>query len=148
MSIWFDSRDVSVLNLAGRDTLFSHLGIEVTEIGEDFVAGRMPVDHRTRQPYGLLHGGASVSLAESLGSCAAALTVDPARFFVVGQDINAHYLRSLRSGWVHGVARPVHLGGRTQVWNIDLRGDDGRLTSVARLTLAVVPREQIEGRNP
>jgi 1,4-dihydroxy-2-naphthoyl-CoA hydrolase len=140
MSIWFRPHTLAELALLGRDTMVEHIGIEVTELGDDFIAGRMPVDRRTLQPYGLLHGGASMALAETLGSYGAALTVDPERQVAVGVEINANHLRSARSGWVHGIARPVYLGGRTQVWSIDIRGDDGQPTCVSRLTVAIMPK--------
>jgi uncharacterized protein (TIGR00369 family) len=145
MSIWFQTHTLPELTALGRDTMVAHIGIEVTGLGEDCVAGRMPVDQRTIQPYGLLHGGASVALAETLGSYGAALTVDPSRFVAVGVEINANHLRSARSGWVHGIARPVHLGGRTQVWSIDIRDDNGQLTCVSRLTVAILPKRADAG---
>ncbi len=135
-------RRVSVeqLNASAAGTLSAALGIEVLEIGEDFVRGRMPVDARTRQPYGLLHGGASVALAETLGSIAGNLSLEPDAGVVVGLEINANHLRAVREGWVEGIARPLHLGRSTQVWEIRLSDKDGRLSCVSRLTLAVVPR--------
>ena len=115
------------------------LGIEFTEIGADFVRGRMPVDGRTRQPYGILHGGASVALAETLGSYAGNLCVDEGSM-VVGQEISAHHLRPMSEGWVVGTARALHLGRRSQVWDIRMEDEAGRLVCASRLTLAVVPR--------
>jgi 1,4-dihydroxy-2-naphthoyl-CoA hydrolase len=109
-------------------------------VGADFVRAAMPVDERTRQPYGLLHGGASVVLAETLGSTAASLCVDPARFLVVGQEINANHLRSVRGGRVIGTARPVHVGGRSQVWGIEIVNEAGALVCISRLTVAVLER--------
>lgn len=115
----------------------SHLGMEFLEVGDDFIRGRVPVDERTRQPYGLLHGGVSVALAETLGSVAAGHVVAEGHT-VVGLDINANHLKSARSGWVTGIARPVHIGRSTQVWHIDMRNDDGELVCVSRLTMAVL----------
>jgi len=127
------------LNGAAGGTLSEALGIEILEIGEDFVRGRMPVDTRTRQPYGILHGGASVALAETLGSIAGNLCLAPGEGVVVGMEINANHLRAVREGWVEGVARPLHLGRSTQVWEIRIHDGKGRLSCVSRLTLAVVP---------
>ena len=117
----------------------AHLGIRVTEIGPDFLRGSMPVDHRTKQPYGRLHGGASVVLAEELGSFAASMCLDPQKFFTVGLDINANHLRGVTEGTVTGTARPVHVGRSTQVWEIHIVNDAGELACISRLTMAVVP---------
>ena len=114
-----------------------HGGIEFLEIGDDFIRARVSVDHRTRQPYGLLHGGVSVVLAETLGSCGAAFS-NPDGYRAVGLDINANHIRSTTSGWVTGVARPVHLGRSTQVWQIDMHNDAGELTCVSRITMAIL----------
>ena len=111
-----------------------------TEIGDDFVRGTMPVDGRTRQPYGLLHGGASVALAETLGSTGATMCVDTTQYLCVGQEINANHVRAARAGLVTGTARPVHLGGRTQVWTIDIVDDAGNLVCTSRLTIAIIRR--------
>jgi 1,4-dihydroxy-2-naphthoyl-CoA hydrolase len=134
-------RDIPVarLNAGAAGTLSEALGIEILEVGPDFVRGRMPVDTRTRQPYGLLHGGASVALAETLGSIAGNLCLAPGEGVVVGLEINANHLRGVREGWVEGVARPVHLGRSTQVWEIRIENGPGRLSCIARLTLAVIP---------
>jgi 1,4-dihydroxy-2-naphthoyl-CoA hydrolase len=115
-----------------------HLGMRLTEVGPDFLRATMPVDERTQQPFGLLHGGASVSLAESLGSTAANLCIDGSRCFAVGQEINANHLRPVRSGIVTATARPLHLGSRSHVWDIRIEDDKGRLTCVSRLTMSVV----------
>jgi 1,4-dihydroxy-2-naphthoyl-CoA hydrolase len=122
------------------------LGILFTEVGEDFIRGTMPVDERTHQPYGLLHGGASVALAETLGSMGAAMCVDRARHLCVGQELNANHLRSVRSGLVTGTARPRHVGSRSQVWSIDIVDGAGALVCVSRLTVAVVDRPKSESR--
>ena len=136
-SLW--KRPVSVQELTDfhRDTAVAHLGIEFLEVGDDFIRGRVPVDTRTRQPYGVLHGGVSVVLAETLGSCGAVYAC-PEGFRALGLDINANHLRGAREGWVTGTAQPVHIGRSTQVWQIDLRDDAGQLTCVARLTMAVL----------
>jgi 1,4-dihydroxy-2-naphthoyl-CoA hydrolase len=140
MSIWRSLQSLDELNSKHRDTLIGNLGIVFTEIGEDFVRGTMPVDRRTIQPYALLHGGASVALAETLGSMGAAMCVDSAQFQVVGQEINANHVRAARSGLVTGTARPVHLGGRTHVWSIDIVNDDQKLVCISRITMAVIKR--------
>jgi 1,4-dihydroxy-2-naphthoyl-CoA hydrolase len=140
MTLWRSPRSVTDLNLGGAGTLIEHLGIEFTEIGADFIRGTMPVDGRTKQPEGLLHGGASVALAETLGSTGATLCVEPREFQCVGQEINANHLRSARSGWVTGTARPVHVGRRSQVWTIDIVNEVEKLICTARLTIAVIRR--------
>jgi 1,4-dihydroxy-2-naphthoyl-CoA hydrolase len=140
MSIWRTPLDLQALNAGGAGTLMRPLGIEFTEIGEDFIRGTMPVDERTRQPFGLLHGGASVALAETLGSMGASMCVDDSRFLCVGQEINANHLKSVKSGRVTGTARPRHIGARSQVWSIDIVNESGALVCVSRLTVAVIPR--------
>lgn len=143
--IWFRDPALEELNAFHEDTMVAHLGIEFTGLGPDCLTGRMPVDERTRQPYGLLHGGASVTLAETLGSYAAALTVDPDRMQVVGQEISASHVRAVRGGHVTGTARPIHLGGRSQVWGIEIIDAAGRLVCVSRLTMAVLDRQTRRG---
>lgn len=128
------------INERSATCMVGHVGIEIVEIGEDFVRGRMPVDARTRQPFGLLHGGASVVLAETLGSMAGAYTVDLSTSMVVGLEINANHLRAVTEGYVIGTARPLHLGRSTQLWDIRIEDESGKLVCVSRLTLAVVPR--------
>ncbi|MEA3196557.1 MAG: 1,4-dihydroxy-2-naphthoyl-CoA hydrolase [Gammaproteobacteria bacterium] len=140
MMIWQRSASLEELNSGHDGTLIGHLGIEFTEISDDFIRGTMPVDGRTRQPYGLLHGGASVALAETLGSTGATLCVDTKEYQCVGQEINANHVRAARTGFVTGTARPVHLGGRTHVWTIDIVNELGRLVCTSRLTVAVVRR--------
>jgi len=134
----------AALNEGSRGTLVEHLGIEILEVGSDLIRGRMPVDHRTHQPFGLLHGGASVALAETLGSMGASLYVDPEQAMAVGLEINANHLRAVTSGWVIGTARPIHIGRSTQVWDIRIEDEQGRQTCVSRLTMAVVPRAKAE----
>ncbi len=138
MSLRRSLKTLDELNVSSG-TLISHLGIRFTEIGADFLRGTMPVDGRTAQPYGLLHGGASVALAETLGSMAAGMSVD-AEYQVVGQEINANHVRAARSGLVTGTTRPAHIGGRTHVWTIDIVNEAGKLVCISRLTVAVIKR--------
>jgi 1,4-dihydroxy-2-naphthoyl-CoA hydrolase len=142
MSIWRSPLSLEALNAAGAGTLMRPLGIVFTEIGGDFVRGTMPVDDRTRQPFGLLHGGASVALAETLGSIGANMCVDTTRLMCVGQEINANHVKSVKSGRVTGTARALHVGARSQVWSIDIVNESGALVCVSRLTLAIIPRPQ------
>jgi 1,4-dihydroxy-2-naphthoyl-CoA hydrolase len=138
MSIWF--KPYRLEDIGFKDNLPNHLGIEFLEIGPDYFRGRMPVDHRTRQPFGILHGGASVALAETLGSTAAGLVVDPGKYRVVGQEINANHVRAITDGYVIGTARPLHLGGRSHVWEIRITDEQERLVCISRLTMAVLER--------
>jgi 1,4-dihydroxy-2-naphthoyl-CoA hydrolase len=140
MSIWFRSNTIESVQQRGKNTMVEHLGIEITEIGEDFLKGTMPVDHRTVQPMGILHGGASVALAETLGSLAANLVVDPEKKYCVGLDINANHIRSAKSGRVTGTAKPLHLGESTQVWSIEIKDEANRLVCISRLTMAVLAK--------
>ncbi|MEO6314581.1 MAG: hotdog fold thioesterase [Chitinophagaceae bacterium] len=141
MSIWFN-KNLSIADLAmlGKDTMGDHIGIEWSALGEDFLSARMPVDHRTRQPYGLLHGGASVALAETLGSVAAAMVVDHSKFYCVGLEINANHVRSAREGFVTGITKPIHIGASTHVWDIKIYDEKKKLVCVSRLTVAVLKR--------
>ena len=140
MTIWFDdSYNLDTVRRYHEGAhIDSHIGIELEELGADYLSASMPVDERTRQPYGLLHGGATVVLAESLGSIASFLTLDPAREYCVGLEINANHLRAVRSGRVIGTARPIHLGKTTQVWDIRVGDEQDRLVCVSRLTLAIL----------
>lgn len=140
MSIWFKPISVADLNAYQQETLVSHLGIRYTEVGEDFISASMPVDSRTKQPAGILHGGASVALAETLGSTGANLVVDRDKKLCVGLEINANHVRAMQSGEVRGTARPLHLGGTTQVWEIRISDAQGRLVCVSRITMAVLDR--------
>ena len=140
MDIWHSPVVVAGLNAQCAATAIAQLGIEFVDVGADWLAARMPVDARTRQPFGLLHGGASVLLAETLGSSAANLCVDPAERYCVGQEINASHLRAVRAGWVHGRAAPLRIGRSSQVWEIRIGDDDGKPVCIARLALAVVAR--------
>ena len=139
MSIWF-KQDLSVADLTplGGNTMAEHIGIQWKEVGPDFLSATMPVDHRTRQPYGLLHGGASVALAETLGSVAAAMVVDSNKFYCVGLEINANHVRSARDGQVTGIAKPIHIGASTQVWDIKIYDEKDKLVCVSRITVAVL----------
>ena len=137
MPIWKQPISVETLTASSANTAVSRLGIEFIEVGDDFIRARVPVDRRTVQPYGLLHGGVSVVLAETLGSCGAAYAA-PTGHRTVGLDINANHLKGTTSGWVTGITRPVHIGRSTQVWAIELRNDAGELTCVARITMAML----------
>ena len=135
--IWKQPASVEIVTQWQRNTAAEHLGIEILEIGDDFIRGRVPVDVRTVQPMQVLHGGVSVVLAETLGSCGAVLAT-PAGTRLVGLDINANHLRSASKGWVEGLAKPFHICGTTQVWHIELKDEQDRRTCVARLTVAVL----------
>jgi 1,4-dihydroxy-2-naphthoyl-CoA hydrolase len=140
VSIWRNVRTLEAINASSANTMMRPLQIIFTEIGDDFVRGTMPVNEHTRQPHGLLHGGASVALAETLGSLGASMCVDASRYFCLGQDINANHVRSVRSGLVTGTARPLHLGRSSQVWNIDIVNESGALVCISRLTMAVLKK--------
>lgn len=131
--------DLDVFIEMSKNTLGDHLGIEFVEKGEDFLRAKMPVDHRTKQPFGLLHGGASVALAETLGSIASVLCLDdPMKQKAVGLEINANHLRSVTEGWVYGTVRPIHIGRRTHVWDIKITDENQKLVCISRLTVAIV----------
>ncbi len=136
--IWKQEPTLEQLNRRGAGTMVEHLDIRFTDFGPDYLSASMPVDHRTNQPIGLLHGGASVVLAETIGSVAGALCVDLRRQYCVGLEVNANHLRAVRTGRVVGTARPVHLGRKTQVWRIDIIDEHGRMVTASRLTLAVL----------
>jgi 1,4-dihydroxy-2-naphthoyl-CoA hydrolase len=138
-SIWHVTPTLPELN-APKPTLDHHLGIEYIELGDDFLRARMPVDQRTRQPMGLLHGGASVALAESMGSTGTYLSIDQKKFAAVGLEINANHVRPVISGWVTGEARPLHRGRTTQIWEIRITDDAGKLVCISRITVAVLER--------
>ncbi len=138
MAIWYQPFTIDQLLELSRKTLDEQLGIRFSDFGDDWLAATMPVDARTHQPFGLLHGGASAALAESVGSVAGCLCVDPRKLRCVGQSIVANHLRAARDGTVTGTARPLHLGGRSQVWQIDIRDDGGARVCAATLTLAVL----------
>lgn len=137
MRIWQKPISLDILNQSGKNTAVHHLGIEFLEIGDDYLTARVPVDSRTMQPYGLLHGGVSVVLAETLGSMGAVFA-SPRDYKAVGLDINANHLKGVRNGWVTATARPVHRGRTTHVWQIDMCNDAGELTCVSRITMAIL----------
>jgi 1,4-dihydroxy-2-naphthoyl-CoA hydrolase len=138
MSIWFKNYTLEQVQQQGKGPM---LEIVITEIGEHFLKGTMPVDHRTVQPMGILHGGASVALAETLGSLAASLVIDSGKKYCVGIDINANHIRAAKKGLVTGVATPLHLGTSTQVWSIEIKDEEDRLVCISRLTMAVLDRK-------
>jgi 1,4-dihydroxy-2-naphthoyl-CoA hydrolase len=139
--IWFN-KSVAVHDIQplSKNTIAEQIGIEFTEIGADFLKGRMPVDNRTHQPYGLLHGGASCVLAETLGSVASALIIDQSKFICVGLEINANHLRGVREGFVTGIATPIHIGATTHVWDIKLHDDREKLVCISRLTVVILKK--------
>lgn len=130
------------MNAITKGTMMEHLGIEFTEIGTDYLCAKMPVDHRTHQPMGLLHGGANAALAESLGSAGSSLVVDMGKEYVSGIEINANHIRAVREGYVHGKATILHRGKTTHVWSIEIRDDADKLVCVSRLTVMVIQRKQ------
>src|SRR5688572_8086796 len=144
MPVIWSNKELTVdqLKPLAKDTMAEHLGIEFVELGDNFVKARMPVDHRTKQPYGLLHGGASCVLAETVGSIASALVVDHTKFVCVGLEINANHVRSAREGYVIGIAAPLHLGANTHVWDIKITDEINKLVCISRLTVAVIPRKE------
>lgn len=141
MKIWKAEISVETVTKRANHSMSEYLGIEFTEVGDDYLVAFMPVDHRTKQPLGIMHGGASCVLAETVGSTAAQYCVDYEKFYCVGLDINTNHIRSMREGKVIATAKPFHLGRSTQVWGIDIRSEDGKLVSVNRLTMAVMKRE-------
>jgi 1,4-dihydroxy-2-naphthoyl-CoA hydrolase len=150
MSIWFEKNiDLDKIFLLEKGTMSEHLGIEWLDVGENFIKGRMPVDHRTIQPFGLLHGGASCVLAETLGSVASYLVIDSSKYNCTGIEINANHIRSARKGFVTGIAIPLHLGSSTHVWDIKITDENEKLICVSRLTVAIIKRkDQLDFANP
>ncbi|MCW3093502.1 MAG: phenylacetic acid degradation-related protein [Ferruginibacter sp.] len=139
MSIWFKkSIKLADLTPLGAETMAEYLGMEWMEIGDNYLKIRMPVDHRTKQPYGLLHGGASCTLAETAGSIASHLVIDPTKYSCVGLEINANHIRSARQGFVTGIASPLHLGATTHVWDVKIYDDLEKLICICRLTVAIL----------
>lgn len=140
-SIWFN-KELSLENLRplGPNTMAEYIGIEWTEVGENYIKAKMPVDHRTKQPYGLLHGGASCVLAETIGSVASAMIIDQSKFICVGLEINANHIRSARDGCVTGICMPLHIGSTTHVWDIKIYDEREKLICVSRLTVAVLKK--------
>jgi len=133
---------VSQLQEFSKNTMVEHLGIEFLELGKDFISAKMPVDHRTHQPMGLLHGGASIALAETLGSVASSVLVDLNKFTCVGLEINANHIKSARSGYVTGKATPIHLGKKTHVWDIKISNENDELLCVCRLTVVILEKKK------
>ena len=140
MSVFKPGISLEDLNKLSPNTMVSYLGIEFTELGTDYIKAKMPVDHRTHQPLGLLHGGASVTLAETLGSVAATCCVDRTTQYCVGLEINANHVKSARSGYVYGTTRPIHIGKRTQVWEIKIVNEASELVCISRITMAVIDK--------
>ncbi|MBT1702570.1 hotdog fold thioesterase [Chryseosolibacter indicus] len=138
MSIFRTGLTVEALNKTSKNTLAEQLGIEFIAIGADFIEAKMPVDQRTHQPFGLLHGGASVALAETLGSIAAYSCVDITKYYCVGLDINANHIRAAKTGYVRGVTRPIHMGRKTHVWEIRITNEQNELICISRITIAVL----------
>lgn len=141
MAIWFKPFTLEEVQQRGIGTMVEHIGITITEVGDDFLKGTMPVDHRTVQPMGILHGGASVALAETLGSIASYLVIDNDKKYCVGLDINANHIRAAKKGMVIGIAKPLHLGSSTQVWSIEITDEENRLVCISRITMAVLEKK-------
>jgi len=141
--IWLNKElRISDFESLGKETMSEYIGIEWVEVGADYLKARMPVDHRTKQPYGLLHGGASCVLAETIGSVASAMVIDHLKFVCVGLEINANHVRSAREGFVTGIATALHLGSNTHVWDIKIFDEIQKLVCISRLTVAVIPRKE------
>lgn len=132
---------IEAINQACQNTMVNHLGIEVTEIGDDYLIARMPVDSRTHQPMGLLHGGASVALAETIGSIASSLTINQKLQHCVGLEINANHIKSVKSGYVFGRTKAIHVGKRTQIWEVSITNENDELVCVSRLTMAIIDKK-------
>ncbi len=143
MSIWYN-KELTIAYLEGwsKNTMSEHLGILFTELGDNYLKATMPVDHRTHQPYGLLHGGASAALAETLGSVCSALVINREKFICVGIEINANHIRSARSGIATGICTPIHIGGSTHVWDIRIQDEHNKLLCISRLTVAILKKQQ------
>ncbi|TAE67619.1 MAG: hotdog fold thioesterase [Bacteroidetes bacterium] len=138
MGIWSSEIDIEKLNTLSKGSMGEFLSIEITEIGEDFMVAKMPVDSRTKQPFGVLHGGASVVLAESVGSVGSNCIVDISKFRCVGLEINSNHLKSVSSGYVYAKATALHIGKTTHVWDIKITNEEGKLINVSRLTMAII----------
>ena len=138
--VWTKEFTLTELNELCKGNMGEHLGIEFIEVGDDYLVARMPVDQRTKQPLGIMHGGASCVLTETVGSTAANCCVDAAKFYCVGLDINTNHIRSIREGWVIATTRPYHIGKKTQVWSIEIKNESEQLISVTRLTMAVLDK--------
>ncbi|MCI0751757.1 MAG: hotdog fold thioesterase [Flammeovirgaceae bacterium] len=142
MSIFRQSITLDQVNAMSRNTLAEVIGIEFTALGDDFMEAKMPVDKRTQQPFGLLHGGASVALAETMGSVSAFSVIDPEKFICVGLEINANHIKGVTKGWVKGVARPIHLGSKTHVWEIRISTEQNELVCISRITMAILEKKK------
>ena len=142
MSIWKGKVTLEDLNQSCENTLVQNLGIEFTEIGADYLKGMMPVDHRTIQPAGILHGGASLALAETLGGVAGFMCIDREQQYCVGMEINANHIRPVRPGRVYGVVKPIHVGKKTHVWEISISNQNGKLVCVSRITMAILDKDE------
>ncbi len=141
--IWFNKEmDIETMNNFGQNSMIEYIGIKIVEVGPDYLKGTMPVDHRTVQSYGILHGGASVVLAETLGSYGSVLVVDFPKYKCFGLDINSNHIRAVREGIVTGVAKPIHLGRTTHVWEIKIYNEAEKLVNISRLTMAVRKSEE------
>ncbi len=144
MNIWFNkSVTIKDIEAIGKNTLGEHLGMKFIEIGDNFLKATMPVDERTKQPYGLLHGGASVALAETLGSVGSALIIDTSKMICVGLDINANHIRGVKSGFVIGIATPLHIGASTHVWEIKIIDENDKLVCISRLTVSILKKREV-----
>ena len=139
--VFLSSASLDQLNGTGKKSMVDHLGIEFTAIGEDYLEATMPVDHRTKQPMGLLHGGANVALAETMGSVAASLTLDLSKQACVGLEINANHIRAVKEGIVKGIAKPVHIGKSTQIWEIKIYNQSEQLCCISRITMAILEKK-------
>ena len=139
--VFLSRPSVDQLNAISKTTMVDHLGIEFTAVGEDYLEATMPVDHRTKQPMGLLHGGANVALAETMGSLAASLTIDLSRQVCVGLEINANHVRGVKDGKVKGVVRPIHVGKSTQIWEIKIYNESEQLCCISRITMAILDKK-------
>jgi len=143
MAIWFkQSLGINDIQPLSKDSMADYIGIEFTEIGENYIKAKMPVDNRTRQPYGILHGGASVALAETVGSVGSAFVIDQSRFYCGGIEVNANHIRAVKEGFVYATAVPFHLGGTTHVWDIKIYNDENKLVCVSRLTVAILIKKE------
>jgi 1,4-dihydroxy-2-naphthoyl-CoA hydrolase len=145
MRIWKTDINLGKISERCRNTMIDYIGIELVEIGDDYLKGRMPVDHRTKQRAGILHGGASAALAETLGSIASSLCVDTEKKMIVGLEINANHIRPVKDGYVTGITRPIHIGNSTQIWDIRIYDSGERLVCVSRLTVANIDKDKIHG---
>lgn len=140
--IWYKPITIDMLNNRAQNSMSSYLGIDFIEVGDDYLVATMPIDHRTKQPMGIMHGGASCVLAETIGSMGAQFCVNTETHYCVGLDLNTNHIRSIREGEVAGIAAPFHLGRSTQVWSIEIKNEEGQLISISRLTMAVLAREK------